>query len=183
MIQHLVRRLPRSTRNRLVPLVREGHEVEDWVLLDSRHGEVRPGEHWSLLLLLASLRDPRCVDHLRAAEELRHRLEALGVRLFGVAPGAGRNLGTLSDKLELGFPLCRDPELRLARELGAVVALPGLPPRLHDATVLLDHEGVVRFANRGLPSLQAVHRTLVALEGAAVVGRGTEEVSLRPCSL
>lgn len=163
MIQLLIRRLPRSTRNRLVPLVREGHAIQEWSLVSSRGGEVRPGEHWSLLLILSSLRDQRCIEHLRSAEELRPRLEELGARLYGVAPGPKRSLGSLSDRLELGFPLCRDPEARLAQGLGAVIALPGLPPRLHDATLLLDPEGRVRFANRGLPSLEAVHRTLIAL--------------------
>ncbi len=163
MLQHLVRRLPRATRHRVVPLVREGAHPEPWSLPSPAGGIIRPGAHWTTLVFIASVHDPACQAQLRAAEAVRARLRERGCRLYAVAPGDPIEVHAMGQRLGLGFAVCADPGARAATCLGAVTRLPGLAPRVADATVLLDPRGCVRMANRGLPNLDAVVRSLLAL--------------------
>ena len=66
---------------------------------------------------------PFCVKHLTALQEISGDLEAMGVKLVGVAPDKPEHIAGVRKKAELGFAIYSDSKLDLAKAMGVAFQL------------------------------------------------------------
>ncbi len=81
------------------------------------------------------------------------KFRAAGVRPFGVNPAGVEAHARYAAKLKLPFPLLSDGERAAARAYGALKAD---GKKIQRSVVLVDRDGVVRFARRGAPKADEV---------------------------
>ncbi|MEN9786893.1 MAG: hypothetical protein RLZZ299_2157 [Pseudomonadota bacterium] len=168
-----LRALPSPVRRalaaRLYPSVLpEGSVAPEWHLQGWDDRWHRHGKRWSLLVFYVDDADDGCAAQLRDVETHRETLAALGVDVFGVNPAEAPSHRAMAERAGVGFPLLTDRGASVARLFRAAIQLP-LRPWLVRTVVLVNPERRVRLANRGTPSVEAIVRSVQALQQ---VGRG-----------
>jgi peroxiredoxin len=166
-----LRRLPAPLRDglkeRIYPkLLPEGDTAPEWHLQSWDDSWHRHGKHWSVLYFFADGADE--ADRSELAELQRHLadFERLKTKVFAINVAEGPVQKALAESLGLQFPILTDRGGPVARLFRSCVQLP-LKPVYLSALYLLNPERKVRLSNRGQPSVEAVIRSIEALQRAA----------------
>jgi peroxiredoxin Q/BCP len=106
---------------------------------------------------------PGCTKQLCTARDDYDKYEAAGVAVFGVNPGSAGTHKKFSEKHGLRTPLLLDDGGRVSRAYDALMPIP-LLTIVNRTVVGIDRDGIVRFAERGMPSTS----TILDAMGAAV---------------
>ncbi len=85
----------------------------------------------------------------------------MNTRIFGVNPGSGESHKRFSEKYSFNFPLLIDSERSVAAEYGA---LKENGKSIERTVFIVDKEGKVAFAKKGMPSDDELIATLEALD-------------------
>jgi len=173
-LRDVLRKLPDpiqdSVRDRVYPkLLPEGETAPEWHLQawdDSWHRHGRP---WSILYFYSDPADVRDQEQLQALQAHAGDFQRLNVKVFAIHPAEGPVQKELAERLGLAFPLLTDRGGPVARMFGASLQLP-LKPLSLPALYLINPDRKVRLSNRGRPSVEAVVRSVEALQKATRAG-------------
>ncbi len=113
-----------------------------------------------LLVFYPGNNTPGCDRQLRALTDEVGRYHTAGIHPFGVNPASVADHRAYAAALGLPFPLLSDPGLVVARRWQAVTPLEDQVLR---TVYLVDRDGIIRFAARGMPGADI---TLEAFEEA-----------------
>lgn len=102
---------------------------------------------------------PGCNRQLSAARDAAEAYAARGVQVVAVNPGSLASHQRWAEKNRFGFPICVDEGKQVARAYGALNALGGI----QRTVFLVDKHGVVRWAQKGMPSTEAILAAVDAL--------------------
>lgn len=169
-----LRKLPRpvadALRERLYPgLLAEGETAPEWHLQGWDDAWHRQGKHWSLLVFYVDSADAADRAYLRELEAKTAAFAELGTKVFAVHPAEAPEHRDLAGAESLTFPILSDRGGSVARQFRALVQLPfGAWPT--NAVILVNPARKIRLANRGRPSLEAILRSVVALQQVARSG-------------
>jgi len=157
----------RILKERIYPrLLAEGEIVPEWHLQAHDREWHRQGVFWSVMQFLpACPGDPRIGAQLRALEQHAARLRELKARVFAILPAEEADLSAIAACHGLGFPLLTDRGASVSRRFAAAIQLP-LHPVVIPTLYLVNPERRIRLANRGFPSIEAVVRSIEALQQA-----------------
>ncbi len=144
----------------------EGDAAPEWHLQDHADQWHRHGKGWTLLVFYVGDEDPASEAYLRTVEGAREQLVALGVKVLGVNPAEAPSHRALATRAGLGFPLLTDRGGSVARLFRAGVQVPGgfWPVA---TVVLVNPDRKIRLVNRGTPSVEAIVRSVQALQQVA----------------
>lgn len=167
-VRDLVRRLPSpvqdALRDRMYPnLLPEGDTAPEWHLQSWDDSWHRHGKHWSVLFFFADPADDRDRAELAALQGQRDALARVNTKVFAVNAGEGPAQRALAGELGLQFPILTDRGGSVARLFRACVQLP-MKPVYISTLYLINPERKVRLSNRGRPSIEAVVRSIEALQ-------------------
>jgi peroxiredoxin len=173
-LRDTLRKLPDPVRDtvkeRVYPaLLPEGETAPEWHLQSWDDSWHRHGRHWSVLFFFTDPADEADRGQLRALEANATRFAALNTKVFAVHRAEGPVMAELARELNLSFPLLTDRGGPVARMFSACLQLP-LRPVSIAATYLVNPERKVRLSNRGRPSVEAVLRSIEALQRATKTG-------------
>lgn len=145
----------------------EGEQVPEWHLQAHDRTWHRQGPQWSVMHFLPSDReDPRIGQALQDLETHRAALAALKVEVWAILTEEEEALQGMARAHNLGFPLLTDRGASVSRLFRAAIQLP-LRPLVLPTLYLVNPQKKVRLANRGYPSVEAVVRSVTALQQAA----------------
>ncbi|MFH1469420.1 MAG: redoxin domain-containing protein [Pseudomonadota bacterium] len=163
--------LKRVVKERLYPRpLTEGTVVPEWHLQAHDREWHRQGVFWSVMQFLpACPEDPRVGAQLESLERHHARLKELKARVFAVLPAEEAALQGIAARHGLSFPLLTDRGLSVSRRFAAALQIP-LHPVVIPTLYLVNPERRVRLANRGYPSVEAVVRSIEALQQATRAG-------------
>ena len=169
-LRSTLRRLPSPVRDtlkdRLYPaLLPEGDTAPEWHLQSWDDSWHRHGRHWSVLFFYADPADAEDRAELAALQAHLEQFAKLNVKVFGINPAEGPVQSDLGKELGITFPLLTDRGGPVARMFGACLQLPMRPVYI-SAMYLVNPERKVRLSNRGRPSVEAVIRSVEALQRA-----------------
>lgn len=133
------------------PLIREGAAAPLFFLPDAR-GQVRTLDGWCLLVFHA-----RGERYLPVVDARAGVLATLGCTPYAI--------GRRAASADVSFPVLAD-DGTVSRAYGAWLDLPVIGGRIVPSVVLVNPARKVRLANRGTPSVDAIVRTIQALQQA-----------------
>jgi peroxiredoxin len=148
----------------------EGEIVPEWHLQAHDRSWHRQGVYWSVMQFLpAELEDASIEAQLLDMQRHHARLRQLEARVFAVIPAEEVPLQRLAERLGLEFPLLTDRGASVSRRFQAAVQLP-LRSVMIPTLYLVNPQRKVRASNRGLPSVEAMVRSIEALQQATRAG-------------
>jgi peroxiredoxin len=173
-VRDLIRRLPTpaqdALRDRVYPkLLPEGDTAPEWHLQSWDDSWHRHGKHWSVLFFFADATDAADRAELSSLQSHLADFSRLNTKVFAANFGEGPAQKQLADELGLTFPLLTDRGGSVARLFRACVQLP-MKPIYISTLYLLNPERKVRLSNRGRPSVEAVVRSVEALQRVSKTG-------------
>lgn len=159
-----------ALRDRVYPtLLPEGETAPEWHLQSWDDSWHRHGKHWSVMFFYASPDDASDRDELSALQAHLDDFKRLNTRVFAVNPAEGPVQAELAQQLGLEFPLLTDRGGPVARLFKSCLQLP-LKPVYFSSLYLINPDRKVRLSNRGRPSVEAVVRSIEALQRATRAG-------------
>ena len=165
--------LRRSIQERAYPaLLAEGETAPEWHLQSWDGTWHRQGKHWTVMVFYPDdAGAPGAVSRaqLAAFQSALPEFDALGVRVVGVNPAEAEPQRALAESAGITFPLLTDRGASVARRFRAAIQLP-FSPMLLRAVYLVNPARTIRLANRGTPSVDAIVRTVQALQAASRTG-------------
>ncbi len=167
----LVSKLPSplkdAVKDQVYPaLLAEGETAPEWHLQswdDSWHRHRR--NEWSVLVFYPADDTPGCGEQLATFQQHYARLKELGCEVYGINPAESPSHEAFAKKLGLEFPLLTDRGGAVARRFRSTLPVPG-KPRLIRSVYLINPERKIRLANHGAPSVEAIVRSIEALQQA-----------------
>lgn len=142
-----------------------GDQAPDFALQDENGNTVRladfRGVSAVVLMFYPADNTPGCTKQLCTARDDYDKYEAAGVAVFGVNPGSAGTHKRFSERHGLRTPLLLDDGGRVSRAYDALMPIP-LLTIVNRTVVGIDREGIVRFAERGMPSTAAILATMAA---------------------
>lgn len=142
-----------------------GDQAPDFALQDENGNTVRladfRGVSAVVLMFYPADNTPGCTKQLCTARDDYDKYEAAGVAVFGVNPGSAGTHKRFSERHGLRTPLLLDDGGRVSRAYDALMPIP-LFTIVNRTVVGIDREGIVRFAERGMPSTAAILATMAA---------------------
>jgi peroxiredoxin len=155
-----------AIQERVYPrLLGEGENAPEWHLQSWDDSWHRQGKHWSVLVFYPEDGGADDAEQLRAFQAHVEDFTRLGVKVFGVNQAEGPSHAAFSRDLGVTFPLLTDRGGSVARQFRACIQLP-LRPMYVRTVYLVNPERKIRLANRGAPSVQAIVRSVEALQQA-----------------
>ena len=162
--------LRRSIQERAYPaLLAEGETVPEWHLQSWDGSWHRQGKQWTVMVFYPDDAGPVCRTQLATFQAALPEFEALGVRVVGINPAEAESHRALAEREGITFPLLTDRGASVARRFGAAIQLP-FAPMLLRVVYLVNPARTIRLANRGTPSVDAILRTVQALQAASRTG-------------
>jgi peroxiredoxin Q/BCP len=157
--------LKQAVKERVYPqLLPEGELAPEWHLQsydDSWH-RMR-GTQWSILVFYPGDDTPGCTQQLTKLAEHYPTLQELGVQVYGVNPAEASSHKAFAEKLNLPFPLLIDRGAGVCRQFAATLPIPyGI--KTIRTVYLVNPERKIRLANRGAPPVEAIIRSIQALQ-------------------
>jgi peroxiredoxin Q/BCP len=164
-------RLPASVqdaiRERLSPkMLAEGEVAPEWHLQSWDSSWHRQGKHWSALVFYVEDGGEADRAHLLEFQARLDRFAALGVKVFGINVAEEASHRAFAEAAGITFPLLTDRGGSVARQFRACIQLP-LRPVFLRTVYLVNPERKIRLGNRGAPSVEAIVRSVEALQQAA----------------
>ncbi len=147
-------------------LLAEGETVPEWHLQAHDREWHRQGVYWSVMQFMpACPGDPQVERQLLDMQKHHARFQELDARVFAILPAEETQLSALAGRLGLDFALLTDRGASVSRQFRACIQLP-LRPLMVPAMYLVNPKREVRLSNRGYPSVEAVARSIEALQQA-----------------
>ncbi len=160
-----------AVKDKLYPdMLPEGSQAPDWQLQD-HHGKWHrmKGSNWFLLVFYPGDDTPGCT--LQLAEFQRHldTFTELGVSVYGVNPAEADSHQAFAEKCGYDFPLLVDRGGSVSRQFQCSLPMP-YGAKVIRSVYLINPERMIRLANRGAPSVEAIIRSVQALQQATKNG-------------
>jgi peroxiredoxin Q/BCP len=174
-LRDLLNRVPtplkQAVKDKVYPsMILEGNEAPEWTLQDQHDQWHRMrGDKWTLLIFYPGDDTPGCTLQLQEFQRHLGRFEALGVSVFGVNPAESPSHQAFADKCGIGFPLLVDRGGSVARQFRCSLPVP-YGAKVIRSVYLINPERMIRLANRGAPSIEAIIRSIEALQQATKTG-------------
>jgi len=159
-----------AVKDRLYPaLLPEGETAPEWQLQgwDGKWHRLQKG--WSILVFYPADDTPGCTRQLQEFQEHYAQLRDLGCEVYGVNPAEAQSHQAFAEAQGFDFPLLTDRGGSVARSYKASIPI-GFKPRIIRTVYLVNPERKIRLANRGAPSVQAIIRSIQALQQATKGG-------------
>jgi peroxiredoxin Q/BCP len=176
MLRSVLRRLPTpvkdAIKSRVYPSpLEEGATAPDWHLQswDGSWHRAQPNR-WSVLVFYPGDGTLGCTRQLQELQAHRARLDALGADVYGINPAEAESHRAFAEAHAFTFPLLTDRGGSVARQFRCTVPLPGGPQILR-TVYLLNPDRKIRLRNRGAPPVEAIVRSIEALQQASRTGR------------
>jgi peroxiredoxin len=151
-------------------MLAEGESVPEWHLQGHDGEWYRQGVHWTVMAFLPAVSCAPEVGAMLDDLELHHeRLAGLGARVFVVMAAEEPELTKIANERHLSFPILTDRGASVSRMFRAALQLP-LRPLTIPTLYLVNPDRRIRLANRGTPSVEAVLRSIEALQQATRKG-------------
>jgi peroxiredoxin Q/BCP len=163
--------LKQAVKDAVYPdMIPEGELAPEWHLQD-QHGKWHrmKGDGWALLVFYPGDDTPGCTLQLQEFQGHLEKLNALGVSVYGVNPAEEGSHDAFAQKCNIGFPLLVDRGGSVCRQFRASLPMPyGI--KVIRSVYLVNPERKIRLANRGAPSVEAIIRTIQALQQVTKAG-------------
>lgn len=150
-------------------LLAEGETAPEWHLQAQDDSWHRQGKHWSVMFFFTDGRSSPDKEELAAFQQYLPEFQRLGVKVFGLTNQETWTNADLVKDQGIGFPILTDRGGSVARLFRACLQLPIKPLYLR-VVYLVNPERKVRLANRGTPSVEAIVRSVEALQKATKAG-------------
>ena len=174
-LRDLIQKVPtpviQAVKDRVYPdMLPEGELAPEWHLQD-QHGEWHrmKGKQWAIMVFYPSDDTPGCTLQLQEFQKHKDQLDALSVSVFGVNPAEAVSHATFADKCGIGFPLLVDRGGSVSRQFRCSLPVP-YGVRVIRSVYLINPERKIRLANRGAPSVEAIIRSIEALQQVTKAG-------------
>ena len=112
---------------------------------------------------------PGCTLQLQEFQRHKNELDALSVSVYGVNPAEAGSHAAFAEKCSIEFPLLVDRGGSVSRQFRCSLPMP-YGVRVIRSVYLINPERKIRLANRGAPSVQAIIRSIEALQQATKAG-------------
>ncbi len=160
----------RALQERFYPnLLPEGETAPEWHLQAQDGTWHRQGRHWSVMVFYTEDGGAADTEQLKAFQAHLKDFEKLGVKLFGVNEAEAESHTTFATEAGITFPLLTDRGGSVARQFKSCVQVPGSPMYIR-TVYLVNPERKIRLGNRGTPSVEAIIRSIEALQSASKTG-------------
>ena len=169
-IHSLVSKLPspvkQMVKEKIYPdLLEEGQVAPEWHLQSYDDSWHRLGKSWSILVFYPGDDTPGCTKQLEEFEAFSSRLKELGCKIYAVNPAEAPSHKAFAEKYNFSFPILVDRGSAVCRRYRATVPIPGMSKVIR-TVYLINPEKKIRLANRGAPSVEAIVRSIEALQQA-----------------
>ncbi len=169
-IHSVLGRLPEPMRRSLADAVYpemlpEGETAPEWHL-QGHDGEWHRFQRmrWTLLVFYPGDDTPGCTAQLQDVQHHVEQLRGLKCNVYGVNPAEGERHAAFAEKYGFTFPLLTDRGASVSRQFRCTVPFP--MKRVLRSVYLVNPERKIRLANRGAPSVEAIVRSIQALQQA-----------------
>jgi len=148
----------------------EGSLAPEWQLPD-QHGNWHrmKGPNWFLLVFYPGDDTPGCTLQLAEFQRNLATFQELGVSVFGVNPAEADSHHAFAEKCGYDFPLLVDRGAAVSRQFHSSLPMP-YGSKVIRSVYLINPERRIRLANRGAPSVEAIIRSIQALQQATKKG-------------
>lgn len=151
-------------------LLPEGETAPEWHLQSYDGSWHRQPNRWAILVFYPGDDTPGCTRQLAELEASYDRLKALGCEVFAINPAEADSHRAFAEKHGFRFPILTDRGGAVARQFRCTLPLP-LGPTIIRTVYLVNPDRKIRLANRGSPSVEAIVRSIEALQQATREGR------------
>lgn len=162
--------IKRAIQDRVYPkLLPEGETAPEWHLQSWDNSWHRQGRHWSLMVFYVE--DGGEIDRAQLSEvkKFEKEFERLGVKIFACNLAEAASHEAFAKDLGVDFPVLVDRGGSVARQFKACMQLPGKSLMVR-TVYLVNPERKIRLGNRGNPSIEAILRSVEALQQASKTG-------------
>jgi len=174
-IRDLINKVPtplkQAVKGAVYPdMLLEGTPAPEWQLQD-HHGNWHrlKGKQWALMIFYPGDDTPGCTLQLAEFQKHYPRFKELGVEVFGVNPAEAGSHSAFAEKCGYEFPLLVDRGGSVSRQFRCSLPTP-LGPKVIRSVYLINPDRKIRLANRGAPSVEAIIRSIEALQQATKAG-------------
>jgi peroxiredoxin Q/BCP len=169
-----IRRMPepvkQAIKSQVYPeLIAEGETAPEFQLQHYDDSWHRLKKHWSILVFYPGDDTPGCTAQLEDFQAHYAQLQALGCEVYAINPAEAASHRAFSEKYGFTFPMLTDRGGSVTRRYKATVSLP-LRTWVLRTVYLINPERKIRLANRGNPSVEAIIRSIQALQQATKGG-------------
>jgi len=174
-IGSLIRKLPSpvkdTLKDKLYPaMLREGETVPEWTLQSWDGQWYRHKNHkWTIMVFYPGDMTPGCTAQLQDFQKHYARLKELGAEVFAVNPAEEESHREFAEMHGFEFPILTDRGGVVARQFAAAAQFP-LKTIIIRSVYLINPQRKIRLANRGAPSVEAIVRSIEALQQATKGG-------------
>ena len=157
--------LKQAVKGAIYPdMLLESTAAPEWQLQD-HHGNWHrlKGKRWALMVFYPGDDTPGCTLQLAEFQKNNARLLELGVDVFGVNPAEADSHSAFAEKCGYEFPLLVDRGGSVSRQFRCSLPTP-LGPKVIRSVYLINPDRKIRLANRGAPSVEAIIRSIEALQ-------------------
>ena len=152
------------------PMLPEGETAPEWHLQAWDGSWHRMGSRWCILVFYPADDTPGCTAQLQEFQAHYDRLKELGCEVFGLNPAEAPSHEAFAKKAGITFPLLTDRGGAVARMFRATLPSIG-KPHIIRTVYLVNPDRKIRLANRGTPAVEAIVRSIEALQQATREGR------------
>lgn len=173
-VRQALRKLPdplkRAIQERLYPkMLPEGETAPEWHLQAADGSWHRQGKHWSLMVFYPEDGGEEDAAQLREFQKHLPDFNRLGVKVFGLNQAEAESHSAFAAANGITFPLLVDRGGSVARLFKACIQIPTAPMYIR-SVYLVNPERKIRLGNRGSPSVEAIVRSIEALQTASKTG-------------
>lgn len=162
--------LQQAARDQVFPrLLPEGETAPEWHLQSWDNSWHRQGKHWSIMVFYVQDGGRLDREQLLAFQQRLEAFDRLKVKVFGFNIAEAESHEAFAKEAGITFPLLTDRGGSVARQFRACLQLP-LRPVFLRTVYLVNPERKVRLGNRGNPSVDAILRSVEALQQASKTG-------------
>jgi peroxiredoxin len=162
--------IKRAIQERVYPKpLPEGETAPEWHLQAADGSWHRQGRHWSLMVFYVEDGGEKDKEQLRSVMEFKKDFDRLGVKVFAVNMAEAPSHEAFAAELGAEFPLLVDRGGSVARQFKSCLQLPGKSIMVR-TVYLVNPERKIRLGNRGNPSIEAILRSVEALQQASKTG-------------
>ena len=169
-IHSLLNRVPAPLRNavsdKLLPdLLPEGDTAPEFQLQNWDGTWKRLGKHWTVLVFYPGDDTPGCTLQLQDFQAHYAELDELGCQIYAINPAEAHSHQAFAQKFGFEFPVLTDRGGAVARRYQARLPIP-YQTKIIRSVYLVNPARKIRLANRGAPSVEAIVRSIQALQQA-----------------
>ncbi|MGB0639247.1 MAG: peroxiredoxin [Myxococcota bacterium] len=157
--------LKQAVKDKVYPdMIAEGELAPEWHLQDQDDNWHRmKGKKWAIMVFYPGDDTPGCTLQLQDFQRHYDRLKELNVEVYGVNPAEADSHKAFADKCGFDFPILVDRGGSVCRQFRCSLPMPyGI--KVIRSVYLVNPERKIRMANRGTPPVQAIIRSIEALQ-------------------